>query len=414
MTSMSAPILRTKCMNYDDVAWERSGKRFDVWKRDKLLKRENLIAVGKLIDKWRGGVPDTLVTPPTCGAFNVCIRMKFVDGGSAILRVPCRGVSMFPEEKVRQEVSVMRFLEHHTNIPVPHALHHGMTEESSDGLGPVIIMEYIEHDYDLVDALNTPGISDHERPILDPQISEDQLESACGQMADIMLQLSKHTFTEIGCIARVDEGDDFDDRWVTKHCPLTLNMNELVQVGNFPPHLLPQGPFQTSSLYYLALAEMYIATQRNDVIESAEDCRRKYIARCLFRKLAREGHLGRYSDHGPLKLFCDDLHPANVLMNTEFKVVLCKREDVAIQCGLLTEEHHLSPYMRESWESGDSWVNYAARRSWAFDMIYWAKIDRRFFGDGDLEDRLRLLTPEERGEIDRFVQKKLEEKEERR
>jgi hypothetical protein len=69
--------------------------------------------------------------------------------------------------------------------------------------------------------------------------------------------------------------------------------------------------------------------------------------------------------------------------------------------------------MKESWESGNFWVNYAARRSWAFDMIYWAKIDRRFFGDGNLEDRFHLLTREERREMDILVKKKLEEKEER-
>ncbi|KAF7176369.1 hypothetical protein CNMCM7691_002498 [Aspergillus felis] len=153
-------------------------------------------------------------------------------------------------------------------------------------------MEYIDDDYDLVDALNTPGIPDDERPILDPQISEEQLMFAYGQMADIILQLSKHTFTEIGCIARANEDDDFDGLWVVKHRPLTLNMNELVQVGIFPPHLLPDGPFPTSSSYYQALADMHMAhlvTQRNDAVDSAEDCRKKCIARFLFRKLSREG-----------------------------------------------------------------------------------------------------------------------------
>ncbi|THC95394.1 hypothetical protein EYZ11_005118 [Aspergillus tanneri] len=44
----------------------------------------------------------------------------------------------------------------------------------------------------------------------------------------------------------------------------------------------------------LALAELHIAhlmNQRNDAIDSAEDCRRKLVARYLFRKLAREHRL---------------------------------------------------------------------------------------------------------------------------
>jgi hypothetical protein len=51
-----------------------------------------------------------------------------------------------------------------------------------------------------------------------------------------------------------------------------------------------------------------------------------------------------------------------------------------------------------------------SRRSWAFDMIYWAKIDRRFFGSGDLKDRLGLLTPKERHELESFMQRKLAKK----
>lgn len=47
-------------------------------------------------------------------------------------------------------------------------------------------------------------------------------------------------------------------------------------------------------------------------------------------------------------------------------------------------------------------------------MIYWAKIDRRFYGDGNLDDRLHLLTVEERQEVDDIVQKKMKKKEERK
>ncbi|KAF3395113.1 hypothetical protein DPV78_008896 [Talaromyces pinophilus] len=125
-------------------------------------------------------------------------------------------------------------------------------------------------------------------------------------MADILLQLVRKSFEEIGFITN-QEDDEFDDEWATTHRPLTINMNELVQLGNIPPHLLPQTTFKTASAYFLALAEMHmihLTYQRNDAIESAEDCRRKYIARCLFRKLARESRLGSMShDKGLFELF---------------------------------------------------------------------------------------------------------------
>ncbi|KFZ09260.1 hypothetical protein V501_05640 [Pseudogymnoascus sp. VKM F-4519 (FW-2642)] len=71
--------------------------------------------------------------------------------------------------------------------------------------------------------------------------------------------------------------------------------------------------------------------------------------------------------------------------------------------------------MRESWESGDFWVVYAARKGFAFDAIFWNFLDARFFGptaglDGDeWERRAGLLDEEEIMEIDSFVDQKVEE-----
>lgn len=127
--------------------------------------------IGATIDKHRGGVPDELFAPKR-GAFNTWLRMKFKDGGSAVIRFPCPGASVFPEEKVKREIDVMRFLEHFTNIRIPHVLHYGMTEESPCGLGPFIIMEYIDHEYDFIDALNIPGRSRQERQLSPLKIAD--------------------------------------------------------------------------------------------------------------------------------------------------------------------------------------------------------------------------------------------------
>lgn len=67
----------------------------------------------------------------------------------------------------------------------------------------------------------------------------------------------------------------------------------------------------------------HLASQTNDAVDSEEGCRRKYIARCLFRKLAGEGRLCKDDqDRGCFKLFCDDFRPANALANAEFSVVV--------------------------------------------------------------------------------------------
>ncbi len=36
--------------------------------------------------------------------------------------------------------------------------------------------------------------------------------------------------------------------------------------------------------------------------------------------------------------------------------------------------------MRESWKAGRFWLNYAARKSWAFDPICWHFLDKKFLG----------------------------------
>lgn len=45
--------------------------------------------------------------------------------------------------------------------------------------------------------------------------------------------------------------------------------------------------------------------------EDEADCRKKYVARCLFRKSIR-----RMEFHeGPFQLFCDDFRPSNMLVD---------------------------------------------------------------------------------------------------
>lgn len=453
-------------MFFDEVAWDKCDDQLATWKAA-LFNQDAMKKITDLMIHHHQSSPAAKLLPPQKGSFNMVIRLQFADNTSVIIRFPIPGYSVLPEEKVLREVSVMRFLEQHTDIRVPHVLHHGLKNDISPGLGPFITMEHIDNNADLVDALNTPGLPDSDRPVLDPNINEHRLRSVYNEMAGLLLQVAKHSFSRIGCITnKTNEG--LSDEWEVTHRPLSINMNELVQVGGVQPRALPQEPFETGTGYFLALAELHmthLSSQRNDAVEDADDCRSKYIARCLFRKLAREGRLCRYPD-GPFKLFCDDLRPANVLADSDngYKIAgvidwefayaapaefvysppcwlllerpeywerglddwervfeprlevflqeLRDREEVDIQRGVLGEGNRLSGYLRESWDNGGFWVSYAARRSWAFDIIYWARIDRMFFGEGSLEDRIALLSVEERDGMEAFVRRKLAEKEE--
>lgn len=73
------------------------------------------------------------------------------------------------------------------------------------------------------------------------------------------------------------------------------------------------------------------------------------------------------------------------------------------------ESFLFSAYMRESWTTGQFWLNYAARKSWAFDTIYWKYLDEKLFGEEMWKTRVHLLSEEERAAVEPLVQAKMAE-----
>jgi hypothetical protein len=265
-------------------------------------------------------------------------------------------------------------------------------------------------------------------------------------------------------------------------------MSNMVQLSNIPKSIFPSEgtTYQTADEWYTVLAEMHIVTllfQHNDIILSENDCRTKYVARQLFRKLAKQGRLSTFGfieddwstyskktrptltapdGSGSFRLWSDDFRPGNIVVDEDDQVLgaidweftyvgptqfildspwwllldvpemwdngienwtstyerrlqtwLLAMEDVEkdMSPGLL-----LSAYMRESWETGRFWLNYAARKSWAFDTIYWKYLDERFFGkreDIPTEElwkaRVNLLSEGERQAMEPLVKAKMEE-----
>ncbi|KAJ6440186.1 phosphotransferase family protein [Purpureocillium lavendulum] len=454
---------------YDDEAWDRGEAVFDAM-RDALFNEELYHEIAAFVTKHRKGGRPMKFFPPKCGAFNFHYRIQYSDGKSAIIRFPLPGYFNVAEEKVLAEVATMRYIADHTTIPVPFILHYGMTDESPRGLGPFIVMEYIDHSGDVTDVLCTPGRASEEKPVLDPAIDEAKLEYMCEQIADIMIQLATCNFSTIGCLGMRDCDDNSEPDVASR--PLSFNISQLGEVGGVPHFELPETSrtFSTSSAYYSALADMHLqqlSYQRNQAVRSADDCRRKYIARQLFRKAAVEHRIAcPDTDAGPFKLWCDDLRPANILVDASHRIVgvidweftyaapaeftyappwwlllimpeewpeglddwaakyeprldtflraMETKEREFMQQGRIDQSQALSAKMRRSWETGDFWLAYAARKSWAFDGIFWRTLDRRFFrdGGGDLKRRLDLLPLEQVNAIEGFVERKMQEKEE--
>ncbi|KAJ5638676.1 hypothetical protein N7528_001066 [Penicillium herquei] len=455
-------------MEFDDVAWEQAEYVSDKWLRS-FLSREVRRPIAEFMLRHDSG-PNPEFRLLEKGSFNITAQMRYT-GRATNIRFSRRGAIMFPEEKVKNEAAVMRYLQvNQESIPVPFVVHAGTIEECPLNLSPFIMMSHIEHSMLIYDALNRPGCPKNERGILYPDIAEDRLETLYTELAKVLLQLYRPNFPKIGSLTQVD-----DFSWEVTRRPLSMNMNELVRLETLPRSELPplDTTFNTTSSYIETLAHLnirHLYYQRNDAIQSADDCRRrKYVGRQLFYKLAKDKRFfSSDDDNGPFKLWCDDLRPANILIDNELHITgvidweftytapvefshappwwlliekpdywsngfddwtrvfdyrlktfleaMRRCEDTEIQDG----QRRLSDQMQQSWESGDFWVVYAILNSFVFDAIYWQKIDQRFFGPTETKDpseawreRLHLLDELQRDEMEQLVTRKLEEMKDR-
>lgn len=475
-------------MTKDDLVWEQLEEVSEEWEKS-IHTSDTYRAIAKLILKYRDGKPKELHLGVK-GGYNVVYRLEYADGSSAVLRMPIRGktcafrgygydeiidclvgVVQFPEEKVRYEAATMRYIAANTTIPVPHVYHCGTAGENPTGLGPFLIMEYIEHDKVMTQVMRDESQDIGETPILDPNISEDKLGFLYGQMANILLQLSRLKFPRIGSLVENEDGISAIAR------PLIQNMNDLVEFTGLPPSQLPCQTFDRAGKWYSVLADMHmnhLTFQHNDVIDDIDDARDKYVSRQLFRNIVAQRRLipGTSKTEDDFRLWSEDLSPSNVLVDRDFKVVgvidwefayaapaqftfdppwwLILREPEwwsegygsfmevyeprleTFICALETEEKKatrllptggdkaeppLSQRMRESWKRRTWMVNYAARKSWAFDFIWWKYLDESYFGpneDQDYKARLGLLSESQREAMEPYVSQKMKESEERR
>ncbi|KAL0932598.1 phosphotransferase family protein [Colletotrichum truncatum] len=468
----------------DNLAWDRSD---DLW--EEAVRQVRLSSQCQKIESFAKsilGEPAKFTTPLVIGGFNVLypIRLEGISP-SVLVRLPCPNQAIFPEEKTISEAATARYIAKHTQLLVPKVFHYG----NYPGIGPFMIIQDLGSRKTMSQALDTSPNDPDETAVLNPDISDSRLTDLYMKMARCVLQLAQPTFPRIGALVEIRP----ESQCVTGR-PLTLNMNNMARLSNIPKSVFPSEgtTYQTADEWYVVLAEMQIATllfQHNDIISSEDDCRNKYVARQLFRRLAKQGQLSKFgfaeddwsarSKHAgtalpmphsssSFRLWCDDFRPGNVLVDENDNVLgavdwefayagpaqflldspwwllldvpemwVDGIEDWACvyerrlriwlmalgeaEKEMSSESLLLSAYMRESWETGRFWLNYAARKSWAFDTIYWKYLDKLFFGergenipiDELWKTRVHLLSQEEQAAMEMVVQIKMEESKER-
>ncbi|GAA88089.1 phosphotransferase enzyme family protein [Aspergillus luchuensis IFO 4308] len=298
-------------MDFDDIALNH----FDGLKKEWVeLCSRSARGICGLANKYRNR-DGCLLRSMHSGSFNFSLRLHWEDDGDDwLIRFPLPGKSMFPEEKVRGEAILMTYIADNTTIPVPRVIASGTADENPTGLGPFIIMTWIEG-RKMSELLRTSDSSDKEET-LNPDIDEETLKALYGQMAQVLLKLWKLDFD---CIGSLSNNEVTGKPQVTKR-PLTLAMNELVRTCGLTD-LDPPRTYNSSTDYIVSLLELqskHLQQQRNSIYDSA-DCREKYASRHLMKASALN-FLPPEDNYGPFKLFCDDLCPGNVLVNDSLQI----------------------------------------------------------------------------------------------
>lgn len=207
---------------------------------------------------------------PIRGAYNANWRVEFEEG-SAILHIPMPGNSAFFDEKIRTEVATMKMIEARTTIPVPHIYHWGYAADNPTGLGPFIIMDYVEHQKAVTDLLKPASEPSWNinRHGIGPDTPEETLLKVYRQMANILLQLST---LEMPCIGSPSFNETSQSFQVHGR-PITQNMTEMMVGGGNPRCVLPAETktFATAKEYYSALAdsEWHLPFYFNDFLRKA-------------------------------------------------------------------------------------------------------------------------------------------------
>ncbi|KAJ5728891.1 uncharacterized protein N7483_003399 [Penicillium malachiteum] len=403
-------------MDFDDIALEAIDSR-----RQELVKLASGsgLKIAELANRYRQR-DDGMLVSMHCGSFNFSFRVNWDDGGEDwLIRFPLPGKSMFLDEKVRREAWLMQYLAKETTIPVPRVIAYGMGDKNPTGLGPFILMTWI-------DGKN---------------------------MADLIK--SKDRPDNIG-------EDSVAGKPVVDGRPLTREMNELIRTCGLND-CMPERTYQTSVDYIGSLLDLqstHLEQQQNSVY-SSRDCREKYACRQLMKAIAL--NFIPPSDCGPFKLFCDDLRPGNILVDDSLRIVgvidwefsyaapsqfagsipwwliLERPHRIANQRGAeaffqeflpkatlflealeareethgLTEHNsRLSVRMHQSIENKSAWFALALHALSTVDLIYWDLLDEYCWGPrSSIAERVHRVTttPEIYKAREDFVQSKIKQ-----
>ncbi|KAL2754155.1 hypothetical protein ACRALDRAFT_1056424 [Sodiomyces alcalophilus JCM 7366] len=378
--------------DFDDLAWDRNDEA-----REQSMKDLRRISTCRALESFVGQKFDkhaTLVSPINVGGYNILYRLS-LEGmyPDVMIRLPFPNMTQFPDEKTLREAATVKFLYHNTQLPIPRQFDYGLSSQNPD-IGPFTILQHVENQGTLSDRLTTPNDDPDETHVLDPNIPESTLQHLCNDCRN--KYVARRLFHNLAKQGRLSTYGFKDDDW---------SFHSKTQPSTISPAPPNSGSFR---LWADDLRPGNILLNASDEIVALIDWEFTYA--------------------GPTQFILDP--PWWLLLDVpemwssgidDWAEVYSRRLETWLSAMKKAEESMgpasmpfvLSTYMRESWETGRFWLNYAARKSWAFDTIFWKYLDKRFFGDREdvpkhdlWKTRIHLLSEDEQRAMDPFVERR--------
>ncbi|KAI9695767.1 MAG: hypothetical protein M1820_008439 [Bogoriella megaspora] len=279
------------------------------------------------------------------GAFNAGMKMIFPDGNAWMVRFPRVGnvSDGYADEKVAMEVKALSLIREQTTIPVPKVHAWGLAAQNTLGLGPFIIMDFVEG-VSLTDVLKD---SKAERPtrLMREDIDDGSIEFIYRQLANFLLQLYKLAFDQIGSLAspRVEANNPMPIR------PLTFKAHDILHNGGVDTFGFNQAhplsnfyigdryqSFATATEYfeYVAGQDLEQLIHQPNSVDGPYDAKSKLKAFKTLKALIPNFINAKY-ERGKGKLICDDLGLANLIVRS--------KEDLTVVAVIDLEWSYIGP-----------------------------------------------------------------------
>ncbi|BDD59160.1 hypothetical protein MPDQ_005490 [Monascus purpureus] len=245
------------------------------------------------------------------GAFNAGIKIVFSDNTAWMVRFPRAGMVCddYTDEKVAMEVTALGLIRDRTTIPVPTVQAWGPATSNPLGLGPFIMMDFI-NGVSLSDLLRDPS-ADRPSRVMREDISDRDVEYIYRQLANFLLQIFKLDFDQIGSLPSPQN----EFYGPTLRRPLTFKAHSILQNGGVDTFGDRTQGFATTTEYFQYVVGQdweQLVRQPNSIV-GEYDAKNKYVAFKVLKTLIPDLVNAKY-DHCKFKLICDDLGLANLIV----------------------------------------------------------------------------------------------------